>query len=136
MSSVSKRAGSLIFYGGRLLWFAFPGSIALLAAIGRRRDARSSPAPMRQALFFCVGVSILYLVLFSLFDRRADRYVFPAYYLLAAAGMMVAIHQWDWVRRVAERWDRHHVVLSPLLWIVLFSLNMASGPWGLPRVEL
>ena len=91
---------------------------------------------MRQALFFCVGVSILYLVLFSLFDRRADRYVFPAYYLLAAAGMMVAIHQRDWVRRVAERWDRHHVVLSPLLWIVLFSLNMASGPWGLPRVEL
>ena len=135
LSSPSKRARNLVFYGGRLLWFAFPGSIAVLALMRRHRNDKSSTALMRQALFYCVGVSILYVLMFSLSDRHADRYIFPAYYLLAAGGMIVAIHRWDWVRRVAERWDRRDV-LSPLLWIVLFSLNLASGPSGLPRIEL
>jgi hypothetical protein len=74
--------------------------------------------------------------MFSLSDRRADRYIFPAYYLFAACGMVAACYLWAWPRRLVERWDRHHQILTPVLWLVLFCLNVASGPAGVPRVDL
>jgi len=50
--------------------------------------------------------------------------------------MIAAAHQWGWVRTLTERWDRHHQLFTPLLWLVLFGLNIASGPAGVPRVDV
>jgi len=135
-SYLVQKVSNLAFYGGRLLWFAFPGSLAVLAVIWKRSRRKPIPARTRQAFLFSVGVSLLYVVLFSLSDRRADRYIFPAYYLLAASGMIAAAGQWATLHRFVQRWDRHHQVLTPLLWLILFCLNLASGPAGVPHVEV
>jgi uncharacterized membrane protein len=94
------------------------------------------PERTRQAFVFSVGISLLYVVLFSLSDRHADRYIFPAYYLFAACGMILAAHQSAWLHRIIERWDRHQQVFTPLLWLILFCLNLASGPAGVPHIEV
>jgi 4-amino-4-deoxy-L-arabinose transferase-like glycosyltransferase len=135
-SYLIQKLSNLVFYGGRLLWFAFPGSIAMLAVIWKRSRRERVPERTRQAFLFCVGVSLLYVVLFSLSDRHADRYIFPAYYLFAACGMIAAAHQSAWFHRIIERWDRHRQVFTPLLWLILFCLNLASGPAGVPHVEV
>ena len=131
-----QKLSNLVFYGGRLLWFAFPGSVAVLAASWNRSRLQAFPERTRQAFVFSVAVSLLYVVLFSLSDRHADRYIFPAYYLFAACGMILAAGRSAWLHRIIERWDRYHQVLTPLLWLILFSINLASGPAGVPHIEL
>jgi hypothetical protein len=79
---------------------------------------------------------LLYVILFSLSDRHADRYIFPAYYLFAACGMISAANQSAWLHRMLERWDRHYQILTPILWLLLFCLNLASGPAGVPHIEV
>ena len=175
-SYLAQKLSNLVFYGGRLLWFAFPGSLAVLATIWRRRnrklgtvgavydraqslttkhlstrnarghrprlqtdgtsEAKPVPERTRQAFVFSVGISLLYVVLFSLSDRHADRYIFPAYYLFAACGMISAATRSAWLKRIIERWDRHQQVFTPLLWLILFCLNLASGPAGVPHIEV
>ncbi len=135
-SYLVQKLSNLVFYGGRLLWFAFPASLAVLAVVWKQSRRKPVPARRRQAFFFSVGVSLLYVVLFSLSDRHADRYIFPAYYLFAACGMISAANQSARLHRFIERWDRHHQVLTPLLWLILFCLNLASGPAGVPHIEV
>jgi hypothetical protein len=108
----------------------------VLTALWKRKAFESISVRARQGFLFSIAVSMLYVVLLSVSDRRADRYIFPAYYMFAAGGMIAAAHQWQWVRRITERWDRHHQVLTPLLWLVLFAVNIASGPAGVPRVDV
>jgi len=135
-SALIQKLSNLVFYSGRLLWFSFPGSLALLAVLWRRNRRDPISARARQGFLFSVGVSLLYVVVFSISDRHADRYIFPAYYLFAACGMIAAAHQWAWLGRFVQRWDRHHQVLTPLLWLVLFGLNLVSGPAGVPRIDV
>jgi 4-amino-4-deoxy-L-arabinose transferase-like glycosyltransferase len=131
-----QKLSNLVFYGGRLLWFAFPWSLAVLAATWHRRRREPVPDRTRQAFVFAVGISLLYVILFSLSDRHADRYIFPAYYLFAACGMISAANQSAWLHRMLERWDRHYQILTPILWLLLFCLNLASGPAGVPHIEV
>jgi len=135
-SAVLQKLSNLVFYSGRLLWFSFPGSVPVLTAIWNRKKLESVAVQARQGFTFSIVVSLLYVVLLSVSDRRADRYIFPAYYTFAAGGMIAAAYQWAWVRKLAESWDRYHHVLTPLLWLVLFALNVASGPAGIPRVDV
>ncbi|HEY7514312.1 MAG TPA: glycosyltransferase family 39 protein [Vicinamibacteria bacterium] len=130
---VGQKAYNLFWYLARLLWFPFPFTIALLVAALRREDG-PEPAP-RAGLVFALGVAALYLLLFSLSDRRADRYIFPAYYALGAAGALVAVRRWSWCRRVAERADRHPA-LPAALFVLLFALHAAAGRLGVPTVKL
>jgi hypothetical protein len=135
-SFLVQKLSNLIFYGGRLLWFAFPASLAVLATYWKQTNREPLPERARQAFIFSVGLSLLYVVLFSLSDRHADRYIFPAYYLFAACGMICATNQFAWLRRIVDRWDRRHQTLVPLLWLILFCINMVSGPAGVPHIEL
>ncbi len=130
---LGQKAYNLVWYLGRLLWFPFPFTVALLAA-ALSRKAETEPLA-RGGLRFALGVAALYLVLFSLSDRRADRYVFPAYYALGAAGALVAVHRWSWVRRLAERVDRYPEAPAALF-VLLFGLHVAAGRLGLPTVKL
>jgi hypothetical protein len=130
---LGQKAYNLVWYLGRLLWFPFPFTAALIAA-ALSRKAEPGPAA-RGALWFALATAGLYLVLFSLSDRRADRYIFPAYYALGAAGAVVALRRWPWVRRIAERVDRHPVAPATLF-VVLFVLHVVGGRLGLPTVKL
>jgi 4-amino-4-deoxy-L-arabinose transferase-like glycosyltransferase len=131
---VVQKAYNLVWYLGRLLWFPFPWTVALLVAAVS--PPREEPAPAaRSALVFAIGVALLYLGLFSLSDRRADRYVFPAYYALGAAGGVVAIRRFGWLRRVAERVDRWPAAPA-VLFLLLVVLHAAAGRLGLPTVKV
>ena len=115
-----------IWYTARLAWYAFPWSLmglaasswgALSAAAGSdggpaRADGRGQRGSAGHAvcagavLLFAVAASFLLIVLFSFSDRKADRFIFPAYYFMAAAGGVTAIRCSPAVSRVVDRLDR------------------------------
>jgi hypothetical protein len=77
---------------------------------------------------------LVYLGAFSLSDRRADRYIFPAYYAVGAVGAVAALRLAAWLRRAAERLDRPW--LPAAAWAVLFVAHLFAGRLGLPTVKL
>ena len=101
-----RKVYNLAWYAARVLVFAAPWVYFLLyewvapkkRKIGRLRD------PL---LRFLVAGSLAVIVFFSLSDRKADRYIFPAYILLALAGLMVFLKArpkvTDWLRRRERR---------------------------------
>jgi hypothetical protein len=64
-------------------------------------------------------------VLFSFSDRKADRFIFPAYYFMAAAGGVAAIRYSPLLSRIVDRLDRPWVPAA--FWIVLFLLRLVTG---------
>jgi hypothetical protein len=128
---------NLLFYSGRVFWFAFPWSLVLAGAllVWLRRRPRDLTAPS-QGLLFAVGVAVLYIGLFSLSTRRAERYVFPAYYVVGAAGAIAALGRWPAMRSLAARVERLEPFGAPALWLLLFGLHLAGGRIGLPHVQI
>jgi len=140
---LAQKAYNVAWYLGRLLWFAFPWSLAAVAAAWVLRPGGPAPrgpdseaAGARRGLAFTLGLSLLYLVLFSLSDRKADRYVFPAYYALGAAGIVAAIRGSPSLRRLSGRADRLGHLAPVLVWIGAFALHVAAGGLNLPRIKL
>jgi hypothetical protein len=133
------------WYLARLLWFAFPWSlVALVAGWTQRRrlvaalrgPARpgAEPAPGAVGLVLALGVAALYVALFSLSDRKAERYIFPAYFFAGGAGAVAAIRQWPTLRAVVERLDRDFPWVPVGVWLGGVGLRVATG-W-LPRVKI
>ncbi len=138
-SGLATKLYNLAFYLARLVWFAFPWSLAALVALWRWRAAPSaSPSPVtagtRAGAWFAAAVVLLYVGAFSLSDRRADRYIFPAYYAVGAAGGIAALRLAPRLRRLAERLDRPW--LPAAAWAVLFAAHLFAGRLGLPTVKL
>ena len=141
---LAVKAYNLVWYLGRVLWFPFPWSVALLLAAwhARRLAWRSSPAvdaepAARGALaggLFAIATVVLYVGLFSLSDRRADRYIFPAYYAVGAAGGVAALRLWPRLRRLAGTLDRPWVPAA--VWGVTFVAHLFAGRLGLPTVKV
>lgn len=141
---LAQKAYNLVWYGGRLLWFPFPWSLATLLACWawvRSRAARW-PASERargpgRGLLFAVAATAVYVALFSLSDRRADRYIYPAYFLICAAGTVAAVRGWRAFARLAERVDRWPAWAPALLWLVLLGVHVAAGRvLNLPTIKV
>ena len=133
-----ERVGyNTIWYTGRLAWYAFPWSLAGLAAFAawvvsrrRRKDsgrADATPPGERdtRGLLFAVTASVLLIVLFSFSDRKADRFIFPAYYFIAGAGGVAAIRYSPLLSRMVNRLDRPWVPAA--CWMALFLLRLITG---------
>jgi len=135
-STLARKAYNLVWYLGRVLWFAFPWSLVLLAAAIRWSSPGGCPAASRarSGAVFALATVVLYLLVFSGFDRRADRYLFPAYYAAAAAGAVVALCASAWLGRLALRLDRPWVPAA--VWLVTFLLHVAGGRIGVPTVKV
>jgi len=140
-SGVAAKAENLAWYLGRVVWFPFPWSLALLAAAWRWLGTKERSAPAEPdsagALaggIFAIATVVLYVGLFSLSDRRADRYVFPAYYAVGAAGGIAALRASPRLRRLAERLDRPWVPAA--VWAVAFSAHLFAGRLGLPTIKV
>ena len=129
-AALGQKAYNLVWYLGRVLWFPFPWSLALLAAAwhGRRSTARTGNA------LFVAGTIALYVGLFSLSDRRADRYIFPVYYAVGAAGAVVALRASTRFRRFAERLDLFWVPAA--VFAVTFLLHLLAGRLGVPTIKI
>ncbi len=127
------RAGyNIVWYTVRLAWYAFPWSIVALGVLGARavggRGPQDAPGGDRRAmrgLLFACAASLVLIVLFSFSDRKADRFIFPAYYFMAAAGGIAAICSSPILARVVNRLDRPWVPAA--CWIALFLLRLATG---------
>jgi len=132
---------NLVWYLGRVVWFPFPWSVLLVVALWRGRARSGSVALIsrpdagaRAGALFTAAVAALYVGLFSLSDRRADRYIFPVYYAVGAAGGVAALRLVPALRRLAERLDRPWV--APAVWAAAFAAHLIAGRLGLPTVKL
>jgi 4-amino-4-deoxy-L-arabinose transferase-like glycosyltransferase len=74
---------NLVWYLGRLLYFALPWTILLLSRWWRKGTTPFPTDAIWRWLLVSAGALVLIM---SFFERRADRYIFPAYTLLAMAG--------------------------------------------------
>jgi hypothetical protein len=135
---------NLVWYLGRVLWFPFPWSLALVMAAwhARRLPWHSRPAvdaePAAPGALaggtFAIATVVLYVGLFSLSDRRADRYIFPVYYAVGAAGGVAALRASPRLRRLAARLDRPWVPAA--VWAVTCAAHLFAGRLGLPTVKV
>jgi 4-amino-4-deoxy-L-arabinose transferase-like glycosyltransferase len=128
---VAQKAYNLVWYAGRLVWFPFPWSLTLLvAAVASARAllrGSGERGPATRGLGFAVGVVLLYVGLFSLSDRRADRYIFPAYFAIAAAGAVAALRGGRRAAAVAAWLERLPAWAPAALWLTLALLHVAAG---------
>jgi len=137
------KAGNLAWYLGRVVWFPFPWSLALILAAWRARrlparlaacgDSPSARGALAGGLF-AVATVVLYVGLFSLSDRRADRYIFPAYYVVGAAGGVAALRMSTRLRGLAGTLDQPWVPAA--VWAATFAAHLFAGRLGLPTVKI
>jgi hypothetical protein len=137
-SPVARTAYSLLWYAARVVWYAFPWSLfaAALAVTGARHGAwrpwaerpsaggGETPAAERQGAWFAIVTSLALVAAFSLAHRKADRYIFVVYFLVAAAGGIWAIRRFVSFERLVDRLDRPWMPAA--LFLVLFLLRLVS----------
>jgi 4-amino-4-deoxy-L-arabinose transferase-like glycosyltransferase len=137
-AGVLQKAYNLIWYLGRVLWFPFPWSLALAAALVSRGTRRGSETDggTRTGALFVLSFTLLYLGAFSLSDRRADRYIFPVYYAVGAAGVVAALRAWPRLRAFVERLQRGGAWVPAVLWLALVAAHILAGRLGLPTIKV
>lgn len=138
VDQASTLIGHLGFYALRLLWHPAPWSFALLAAWWRARGRvgswwRGAAEPSRRGLLFALGYALLAIALLSPASRFAERYAFSATYLIGAAGAVVAVHIWPWLRDRLTSLDARVPAFPAIVWAALILLRLAFGPF-LPRI--
>ncbi len=127
--AVARKLSNCSWYLARVLWFAFPWSVAAVVAACRR--SRWTPGTS-----FALGATALYVCGFSLFDHKAERYIFPAYFVVGAWGAVAALHGSPRTRSVVERMDRLGRFQPVVVWALAFGLTLAAGRLGLPRIKV
>jgi 4-amino-4-deoxy-L-arabinose transferase-like glycosyltransferase len=143
-SGLLAKLYNLVWYLGRVVWFPFPWSLALAIAAWRTRRLWRRPYPpwrpdgadpgVLGGAVFAAATTVLYLGLFSLSDRRADRYLIPAYYAVGAAGGVAALRASTALARIAGALDRPWVPAA--VWAVAFAAHVLAGRLGLPTVKV
>jgi 4-amino-4-deoxy-L-arabinose transferase-like glycosyltransferase len=129
--SVARKIYNLAWYSSRLVWYSAPWSLAVLALPWASRARTGGRAWNVRGLYFVLAASLVTVIALSARDTKADRYIFPAYFLLGAAGIMATlVVRPRWVP-VAERLAAIPY-LPAVLWLVLFLLRVLAGG-SLPR---
>lgn len=131
MPRVADRIANVGWYAARVTWFAVPGSVILLVAGARAGWSRAWSVP---AARFAALVAVAYVAVMSLGSNRADRFIFPAYFVVGVTGAIVAMRTWPGVERAARWIDRQQPYGTPVLWLVLFLITFLTGR-GLPRIQ-
>jgi hypothetical protein len=131
----------VLWYTGRLVWYALPWSVFAVGALAAyvhhlrggvsARLVASIEPPARAALLFSAAASALLVAGFALADRKADRFIFPAYFFIGAGGAVTALRCWPRLSRVADALDRPWVPAA--LFLALFLLRLLTGS-HLPRL--
>lgn len=112
------KAVNALWYAGRVIWYAAPWSVVALLAIVPART-RLLPEGVRAWTGFALLASAATLALVAARDTKADRYIFPAYFFVASAGVIFACARWPRVSAIAKRLDRYGPWGAALLWLAL-----------------
>jgi 4-amino-4-deoxy-L-arabinose transferase-like glycosyltransferase len=132
-SALVRTAYQLAWYAGRIVWYAFPWSLlALWLASTRRRlwwpfgatSPGHAPAGL-QGAWFALATSGALVLVFSLAHRKADRYIFPVYFLVGAVGAAWAVRRSPSLSAWAQRLDRPWVPAA--VWMLLFLGRLAAA---------
>jgi hypothetical protein len=128
-----------VWYLGRVLWYGFPWSLSAVwivcraAKIGaiwpwvrRGRDGLTRiMSTARQGAWFAIVSGLVLTAGFSLAHRKADRYLFPVYFIVGAAGAIDGVNRFPWLRRLVDRLDRPWVPAA--LYLVLFLAGLLTA---------
>ncbi|MBI5496770.1 MAG: glycosyltransferase family 39 protein [Deltaproteobacteria bacterium] len=100
-ASPVRKLRNAAYYAGVVLWWFFPWSLAW--AWSAAKSARARGWRVDVALWSSVAAAVVYVAFFSMFDRRASRYVFSLYPLLAVAVAPPALR----LDRLGPLWARY-----------------------------
>jgi 4-amino-4-deoxy-L-arabinose transferase-like glycosyltransferase len=126
------------WYAARVLWYPFPWSLAAVAAtavalrkgrgwpLGKPARPLYSANPGWQGAWFALATAFVLTGTFSLAHRKADRYIFPVYFLVAAAGAGYGLSRSATMARIAAKLDRRWFPAALYLVLVLLTL-ISSG---------
>lgn len=128
-----QKIRNLLWYAARLLWFPFPWSLLLVGlALTHRRVRDRAHGAIVPALVLAAAV---WPLMFSLSDRRADRYIFPAYFLIGAAGACLALGRSAALGRTIQWISRAYPYEQVLVWSILTALSLLATLARLPRIR-
>lgn len=113
-----RKAYNVAWYMARVLVFAAPWIYFLLYEwiMSKKKKLGLFREPF---LRFLLAGSLAVIVFFSLSDRKADRYIFPAYILLALAGLMVFLKARPKIVEFLRRRERRLPVILSVMLVVL-----------------
>jgi len=107
-----------LWYAGRVLWYSAPWSVVVVAAcVPAVRAGVASPS--RDWIWFALTGTLATVALVAARDTMADRYIFPAYFLAASAGVVLACARWPQAATLADRLDRTWPWGPAVLWLLL-----------------
>jgi hypothetical protein len=126
---VPHTARNVLWYVGRLVWFAAPWSLPALAAVWVWARVRASGAAFdlltERGLVWSIVVIAMFIAVLSPANVRAERFIFPVYFIAAAVGVMASIRRVELVGRMAvsaePRWW-----LPQAVWFGSFLLSLGS----------
>ncbi len=115
-----RKISNFIWYTARALWFPVPWVIFIFYGFFKQRK---DTAPLLKNRFFmlCLSSALTVILLFSFSDRRADRYIFPAYTFLALAGMWIVYNFKPRLARFLKR-NKKYLPLYLSVALILFTL--------------
>jgi hypothetical protein len=120
------------WYLGRLAWFAAPWSLAAAAVVwvwARSSAARADVAAFdpltRRALAWSLLVAAVFIAVLSPANVRAERFIFPVYFIIGGVGFVAAARHHPAVARVVALADRYPW-LPVAVWFATFLLTLAS----------
>jgi len=118
-----RRVYSFFWYVARALWFSSPWVFFLFYGIWRSR--KEKPSLLKDPVLRFLLIGALGIVLFfSLSDRKADRYIFPAYLLLVLAGVRTLLRIKSKVADFLARQKKHLPVYLSLALVVFAFLRI------------
>jgi hypothetical protein len=119
------------WYSGRLAWFAAPWSLVAFATVAvwvKSRGRTGGGAFDRlsdRGLLWGVLVAAVFIAVLSPANVRAERFIFPLYFIAGTVGVAAAIRRFERVGRAVERTDAMWW-LPAGLWLALFLASLGS----------
>ncbi len=115
-----------------LAWFAAPWSLVAFAtsavwlvARAQGRTGEEFEIASSHGIQWALLTTAVFIAVLSPALVRAERFIFPTYFIIGAIGVIATIRRADWVRQIAERTDRAPW-LPVAVWMLTFLLSLGS----------
>jgi hypothetical protein len=128
---VPHALANIVWYLTRLAWFAAPWSLVACAtaAVWLRFRTRGAAVPpfdvlTERGLAWAWLLTAVFIAVLSPANVRAERFIFPTYFVIGAVGVVTAMRHSGGIRRLTERADRPWVPIA--VWMTTFLLSLGS----------
>ncbi|HET7220418.1 MAG TPA: glycosyltransferase family 39 protein, partial [Vicinamibacterales bacterium] len=123
---------NIVWYLGRLAWFAAPWSLAAATVVcvwmrsSMSGGVSATFAPLtRRGLAWSLLVAAVFIAVLSPANVRAERFIFPVYFIIGGVGFVAAVRSDARVHALAAGVARHR--WAPVaVWFTTFLLSLGS----------